>query len=75
MRARTLLKEMMMDLSSNRFRWMSFICACLVPLVHMTSFNYVSFKPYSGSFILYNFLHHGITSVAVPYFFFPLVFG
>lgn len=59
-----------MDLSSNRFRWMSFSCACLVPLVHMTSFGNAVFEGYSASFILFHFLHHGIASVAVPYFFF-----
>ena len=59
-----------MELSSNRFRWMSFCCACLVPLIHMTSFGVVSLENSVGSSMLFHFLHHGIASIAVPYFFF-----
>lgn len=50
---------------SRKFTNMSFCCACLVIFIHI----YPRFDPGSWQWWIHQFIAHGITRVAVPYFF------
>ena len=55
---------------NQRIQSLSFIFACMVTLIHLTSFGSNDFVVYSASWWFYSIICHGVAMIAVPFFFF-----
>ena len=55
---------------NRKIQSLSFVFACMVPLIHLTSFGGADFDVYTASWWFYSVVCHGVAMIAVPFFFF-----